>query len=66
MANDMIQLPFVDGTPVLLTGKTSSRSDGSTMFGRWSKERRGRVEVRLDLRRGDARTPVARFALEMN
>jgi hypothetical protein len=65
---DQLSIPFTqDERPAALVAKTSERSDGSLMLGRWSKQRRGRVEVRLDLHDASGGyAPVARFALEMN
>jgi hypothetical protein len=55
------------GEPAAVTVKTSTRSNGDLMVGRWSKTRRGVVEARLDLTDGAGKTAaVARFELVMN
>lgn len=66
-----------DGRPVALVAKTTVREDGTLMLGRWTKDRRGAIEVRLDLAGAvgvafdaaqvpSGRVPVVAFALEMN
>lgn len=64
----MIQIPVADsGKIIRLEAKTSERSDGSTMIGRWAKGRPGHVEVRFDLTDGAARARGAtRTTLVMN